>query len=107
MAKSFSSSRLFGPLALVFLLAFTQQAGTLHAVSHLKASQTSQHDKHRPAEKACDKCLTFAALDGVAQDEDAKTPVPCGYGLFVAVNTTLAAVAVPSPYLTRAPPLRS
>ena len=103
MNKS-SSSRQFVFVLLAFLLAFAQQAGIAHALSHVQTAQRTQQEKHLPAEKACDKCLAFASLDGVAQSGDAKTPAPPSYDVFVPTDAKLVAVAVVTPYLTRAPP---
>ena len=99
-----SSLRQFGLLILVLLLAFAQQAGSVHALSHLRAAESSRQSKHPPIEKACDKCLAFASLDGIVEGHDAKPPTPPSYDVFISTDGTRAAVAVVTPYLTRAPP---
>ena len=52
-------------ILLACLLAFIQQAGFAHALSHLaspNSQQSTRNDAPHPAEKVCLECMAFAQL---------------------------------------------
>ena len=57
--------RTFVHIAFAFLLLLSQQLGMSHAITHLSAdaSASSTQKKQLPAERQCEQCLSFAALD--------------------------------------------
>jgi hypothetical protein len=52
-------------IAFAFLLLLSQQLGISHAITHVSAGANSGslQKKQLPAEKQCEQCLAFAALD--------------------------------------------
>ncbi len=59
--------RLLPIVALVLLFSLGQQGAAMHAISHLADAQTQQGsgDQKGTHLSFCDKCVVYAALDGV------------------------------------------
>jgi hypothetical protein len=55
-------------LLLSLLLVFAQQGAVAHEISHYGDGQ-SQGSKQSPADKFCEKCLTFAQIAGAVHAE--------------------------------------
>jgi hypothetical protein len=102
------SSRFLVAVALAVMLVFAQQAGVLHALSHLGgASDTTQPQKHHPGEKVCDHCLVFAVVHGGAPSAQLLIPVVDGQSHFHANEALSVPPRRAAHYRSRAPPALS
>jgi hypothetical protein len=95
-------SRLPFAILLAILLAFAQQAGATHALSHFSDDHQKEHSL---AAKACEQCVAFASLGAAAP---ADTPLPHDLQLthqLACVVLKGVARSAFTPYQSRAPPL--
>jgi hypothetical protein len=98
--------RLLIAVTVACLLLLTQQAGAVHALSHLGAEPaTSQQDQDVSLDRLCEQCLAFAVLAAGAP--------PSANGVALAAPPGCPACAQPpsttgfakTPYWSRGPPL--
>lgn len=93
-------------VCLVFSLLFAQQGAALHALSHFADSvpAQSQQEKHLPHSPACDKCVVYAGIGGVAPSSP---PVFATQGTTAILAAAVFLLFFSAPlrtYLSRAPP---
>jgi hypothetical protein len=108
--------RIFSHFALIFALLFAQQAGFLHALSHVSStgaprahgfspkSQAPSPEKAPHRTQVCLQCLAVTLSDGAV---DARTPadVVVAAGAAQIASAELQSPQQPSsPFLARAPP---
>jgi hypothetical protein len=108
--------RIFSHLVLIFALLFAQQAGFLHALSHVMSTKAPRAHGFSPRSQApfpekaphrtqvCLQCLAVTLSDGAVDARSpAATVVAAGVAPIASAEPRSAQPA-PSPFLARAPP---
>jgi hypothetical protein len=99
--------RTFIHVAFAFLLLLSQQLGISHAITHLSAcaNSSSLQKQKLPAEKQCEQCLSFAALDSGLTSSSSAFLRPAGpvnaYAEVLFIGPLSAAILA---FESRAPP---
>ncbi len=102
--------RTFALIAFAFLLLLSQQLGISHAITHLSAdaSSGSTQKKQLPAERQCEQCLSFAALDSGLTGSSPTFERPAGpIDAYGEVMFTAPRPAIIRAFEPRAPPFSS
>lgn len=102
--------RTFAHIAFAFLLLLSQQLGISHAITHLSAdaSSGSTQKKQLPAERQCEQCLSYAALDsGLTSSSPAFQRPADPIDTCVEVMFTTPRPAIIRAFEPRAPPFLS